>query len=230
MTILTEFKQVLVFAAHPDDEVIGCGGTLRKLADLGAVITVVIATSGDTGVSPAFLHLENIPETRQLESKKTKELLGIDRMIFLGHQTQQLANDQLTFHQCIRLVRQLRPDLVLTHHPNDKHRDHRVLADLTREAVWKAWENVMPDLGERHRVTETWLYEITDTFATPDIVIDIGASLKTKLAAMAVHVSQQEVMAGIAHYLKGLAQVRGFMLECEYGEAFQTCNILPRMG
>jgi LmbE family N-acetylglucosaminyl deacetylase len=230
MNTISSFHHVLVFAAHPDDEVIGYGGTLRKLANMGAQITAVIATSGDTGISPSFKHVEDLPEMRCSESKQMKKLLGIRKIVFLGYKIQQLANDQITFHQCIRIIRQVRPDLVLTHSPDDKHRDHQTLAVLTREAVWKAWENVMPDLGLPHRVAETWIYEITDIFDRADIVVDISETLEIKLEALAAHVSQQELLAGINDYLRGLAQVRGFALGCRYGEAFRFYNILPRMA
>lgn len=225
----TMFKKVLVFAAHPDDEVIGCGGLLRKLADQGAEITVAIVTGGGTGVSPSFTHLEDITVDRKSESEITSEILGISELLFLGHRTQEVTNDVATFHQFIALIRKTQPDLVLTHATHDKHRDHRAIADISREAVWKAWENVLTEeLGARHRVKETWHYEVTDPFQSVDILIDISDVMDKKLEAMRVHDTQKEVIPGIEGLIEGLGKTRAFILETKYAEGYQVCDILPR--
>jgi len=226
--MILSFKKVLVFAAHPDDEIIGCAGTLKKLADLGTNVSVVIATGGGTGISEGFADIKNLPDTRKNESLQTKELLGISSMFFLNHETQKLINNQQTFHQCIRLIRQEKPDLVMIHKNTDKHRDHRVLSEICREAVWKSWENIMPDLGKRHRVEETWYYEVIDAMSEPDVVVNIDAYLQTKLECIALHISQKEILEGIQNYIKGLAMVRGYSIGCDFAEAYKICNILPR--
>lgn len=225
---LGEFRRVLVFAAHPDDEVIGCGGTIRRLAELGAAVTVVIATSGDTGRSPGFGGLKDLPRVRRSESTDSQKLLGIGDVIFLDHPTQALMNDRATFQQWVELIRRSEPDLILSHSPWDKHRDHRMVSSLTKEAVWKAWERVMPELGPSHRVTETWMYEITDPIARPDVVVDISSSLDAKLKALAQHVTQGEILGDIDPFLRGLASIRGYAIGTRFGEAFLACVVLPR--
>lgn len=226
---LDRFRRVVVFAAHPDDEVIGCGGTIRRLATGGAAVTVVIATTGDTGRSPRFATMPDLPGARRAESTRSRELLGVDEVMFLDHETQDLRNDRATFQQWIRIIRALRPDLVLCHGPDDKHRDHRTVNALTREAIWKAWENVMPDLGPRHRAAEAWMYEITDTFATPEIIVDISQTLEAKLAALDEHGTQTEVLGNIRGLVLGLATVRGYAIGTTFGEAFQSVSVLPRV-
>ena len=228
--MLSTFKKVLVFSAHPDDEIIGCGGSLKLLANWGAEINVVIATAGDSGISPCYFNKNNISDIRWNESQKTKEIIGIKELLSLGYKTQELTNNKKIFHQCITIIRKLKPDLVMIHSAKDKHRDHKTLANISMEAVWKAWENIMPDLGKRHKVRETWIYEIVDPLDRPDIVINIDQTIDTKLECLSYHVSQQEILEGIQHYLKGLAMVRGFSIGCLFGEAFKFCNIFPRMG
>ena len=228
--MLSTFKKVLVFAAHPDDEIIGCAGTIKKLSDLGAEISVVIATGGDTGISEGFVDIEDLPDMRKNESLKTKEILGISRLFFLNHKTQQLKNDQQTFHQFIRMIRQEKPDLVMFHYNRDKHRDHKILSEICKEAIWKSWENIMPDLGTRHRVKEAWYYEVIDPISEPDIVVNIDKYLQVKIDSLALHVSQKEILEGIQNYIKGLSMVRAYSIGCEFAEAFKICNILPRTG
>jgi LmbE family N-acetylglucosaminyl deacetylase len=223
------FKNVLVFAAHPDDEIIGCGGLLCKLANQGSNISVAIVTGGSTGVSPSFTHLKDIASARKKESEISKSILGISQLTLLGHRTQEVTNDVETFHQFIKLIRQTKPDLVLTHSTHDKHRDHRVISDISREAVWKAWENIMTEeLGPRHRVKETWHYEVLDPFQDVDILIDISDVMDKKLEAIRAHHTQIEVIPGIEGLIEGLGKARAFILETRYAEGYQVCNILPR--
>jgi len=134
-------------------------------------------------------------------------------------------------HDVIKVIRKIKPDLVLTHSHDDKHRDHKCLSLVTCEGVWKAWENILPSLGERHRVREIWAFEVVDPFSYPDIIVDITNYLQYKIDAMEVHNSQHDVLGGsneICNYITGLAMVRGYLNGCKYGEAFKICNILPR--
>lgn len=225
---LADFRRVLVLAAHPDDEVIGCGGTIRRLADAGATITVAIATTGDTGRSEGLRDLPQLSERRRTESTDSKALLGITEIVFLDHPTQGLMNDRATFQQYVALIRRTTPDLVLSHADHDKHRDHRSVSALAQEAVWKAWENVMPDLGARHRVREHWLYEVTDLFARPDAVVDVTATFETKLRALTEHRTQEEVLGDIASFLRGLASIRGYAIGVRYGEGYRASSLIPR--
>lgn len=226
---MRSFSKVLVFAAHPDDEVIGCGGFIRKLVNAGAQVSVVVVTGGQTGVSPAFQHIGDIAQARQQESEATQRILGFQKLLFLPYKTQEVKNDQGTFHSFIRLIRQEKPDLILTHAEHDKHRDHQAVSIITKEAVWKAWENVMPNLGERHRAAETWYYEVTDPFQKVDILVDISNEMDAKLEAIRAHHTQQEVIPGIEGLIEGLGKTRAFLLETQYAEGYQVCSILPRL-
>ncbi|UYN88661.1 MAG: PIG-L family deacetylase [Anaerolineales bacterium] len=226
---MKSFSKVLVFAAHPDDEVIGCGGFIRKLVNAGAQVTVVVVTGGQTGISPAFQHIDDIATERKLESEATQSILGFQKLFFLPYKTQEVKNDRETFHSFIKLIREEKPDLVLTHAEHDKHRDHQAVSIISKEAVWKAWENVMPQLGERHRVGETWYYEVTDPFQQVDVLVDISSEMDAKLKAIRAHHTQQEVIPRIEGLIEGLGKTRAFILETLYAEGYQVCSILPRV-
>jgi LmbE family N-acetylglucosaminyl deacetylase len=77
---------VLVLHAHPDDEAIFTGITLRRLADAGARTVLVMATAGELGGSRVPLQPgETIPERRIAELERAAELLGVSRLVLLGH-------------------------------------------------------------------------------------------------------------------------------------------------
>ena len=76
---------VLVLHAHPDDEAIFTGITLRRLADAGARTILVVATAGELGGSRVPLRPgETIPERRLAELERASELLGVSRLVLLG--------------------------------------------------------------------------------------------------------------------------------------------------
>jgi LmbE family N-acetylglucosaminyl deacetylase len=77
---------VLALHAHPDDEAIFTGITLRRLAEAGARTVLVVATAGDLGTSRVPLRPgETVPERRIAELERSAELLGVSRLVLLGH-------------------------------------------------------------------------------------------------------------------------------------------------
>jgi N,N'-diacetylchitobiose non-reducing end deacetylase len=206
------------------------GGALKKFSSYGAHITVVIATDGKTGVSKKYSKVKQIKSIRAGESHDSAKILGINELILWPNKTQDLKNTKKLLHQVMRVIRSVKPDLVLIHSPNDKHRDHRCLSNVTKEGIWKSCEDVLPKLGDKHRVKEVWYYEVIDPFSYPDIIVDITDFLPYKLKAMKAHNSQFDVLGAdsMFDFIKGTAMVRGYLNDCKYGEAFNVCNILPR--
>ncbi len=226
--MLDSWKRVLVFGAHVDDEVIGPGGTLACLSDLGAQITVVTFTGGDSDTGYSRPEWKGkVGEMRREEARGIDRLLGIGRRVFLGHPTQDVRNDVHTYQACVRLIREARPDVILTHWMEDKHRDHRAVATLTDEARWKASENLMHDLGQPWYTPELFFYEILELFPHPTLLVDISGGLERKLAAMAAATTQLEVLPGIQNYIRGLGMARGYARGSPYAEAFFQSNLLP---
>jgi N-acetylglucosamine malate deacetylase 1 len=228
--MLETWKRVLVFGAHVDDEVIGPGGTLACLSDLGVQITVVTFTGGDadTGYSrPEWKG--KVGEMRREEARAIDKVLGIERRVFLGYPTQDVRNDVQTYQACVRLIREVRPDVIFAHWIEDKHRDHRAVAALADEARWKASENLMHDLGQPWYTPELFFFEILELFPHPSLLVDISAGLERKLAAMAAATTQLEVLPGIQNYIRGLGMARGYGRGSQYAEAYLQSSLLPTL-
>ncbi len=105
--------KIAVFAAHPDDETLGCGGTIARLAKEGHEIHVCIAT---------IRHLEK-------ECRQVCELLGVKKLWFTAYPDQQFE----TVYRSIQLtietwIMNIQPDVVYTHHPGDLNLDHQIIA------------------------------------------------------------------------------------------------------
>ena len=220
-------NSVLVFAAHQDDETIGPGGTLRKWANAGCHITVVHMTDGATGVDQTRVYEKEIRGTRASEADRAIGILGCQDRRCLWIPCQQVANNIETFHSVIEIIRKVGPDLILTHANNDKHRDHKTTSEIIVEAAWKAQEDIHPNLGNTHLVTDVWAFEITDLLPRVDFVVDISETFSVKENAFSVYESQQNVVSGMASHIDGLSRVRGYSVGVERGEAFMRFGKLP---
>ncbi|MFB0545644.1 MAG: PIG-L deacetylase family protein [Anaerolineae bacterium] len=220
------WQRVLVFGAHSDDEIIGPGGTIARLAAQGAQVAVVTFTRGETGYARDELK-GRMAELRAQESAACDRMLGITERINLGKPTQGIPDDRETYQECVRLIRRYRPEVIFTHYYEDKHRDHRVVSALTDEARWKASENVLSDLGPPWYTPALYYYEITELFTHPSLVVDITDTFERKLEAMRTQVSQLDVVPGILRYLEGIGRARGYLCETSYAEAFLASNLLP---
>jgi N-acetylglucosamine malate deacetylase 1 len=212
---------LLVIAPHPDDEVLGCGGTIRRVVRDGGHVTVAIVTKG-TPLFPAA-------QVRRVRGEATKaaQLLGVADLQFLDLPVttlHRIPEHQLNAAFC-GLIDRTRPETVLLPFPGDRHEDHRQTFDASMVAL-------RPD-GRRHRVDRVLCYEtVSETHWSaagieagfnPHCFVDISATLVDKLAAMRVYASQLEegIPARSLKAIEALARFRGSIVGLEAAEAFQ---------
>lgn len=165
---MNKWKRVLVFCAHPDDEIIGCGGTLARLSQQGSTITVVMFTRGETGYTQAS-QKKDFLQVKEEEISRYDHILGINKRIILDKPCQGVTDDKETYQQCLKIIREEKPDVVFTHNPTDRHRDHRALSQVTTEACWKASEPVLADYGKPWYVSQVFFFEIFELFPQPSL-------------------------------------------------------------
>ena len=129
-------KRVLAFAAHPDDDLIGCGGSLTKHVKLGNHVSVCYVTSGEAG---SLEHSkEELAKIREGEAKKAAEIIGLADIVFLRNRDGYLEYTETTLTQLVKLIRKKRPHIVYVHHHLDAHEDHKVTSRLVNEAIGRA--------------------------------------------------------------------------------------------
>lgn len=221
------WTNALVFCAHADDEIMGCGGTIARLKAQRSRVTVVVATTGETSyTTPAAK--TTIAAARHREMDACDRALGIDRRIKLGRPTQGVANDRDTYQLCTRIIREVRPDVIFTHAYGDKHRDHRAIAEMVDEARWKASEPVLADMGKPWYTPELYFFEIWELFSNPTIAVDITPYFAAKMRAMRTQTSQMSVLGPVMDYLEGHGKARGYLAGGTYGEVFLLSNRLPK--
>ena len=135
-------------------------------------------------------------EMRRQEAEACNRILGITRRIMLGREDQGVVNDRATIQECIRLIRQHRPQALFSHGPLDKNRDHVAVASLVEEAVWQSSENVLATAGKPWAVSHIYWYKGFGTMG-PKVVIDIRNYLQKKTDAWASQTTQVEMLPGI---------------------------------
>jgi len=176
-------RKIVVIAAHPDDELLGCGGTLALQARAGDHITAVIACEGES-----LRYGENgVGQSSQI--RRAAQVLGLKDVRLLGFPDQRL--DTVTLTEIITplecVIRELRPNVVYCQHGGDINRDHQLLFQATLVAT-RPTESYIEAVYAFDTASSTeWGYP--QTFA-PDTWVDISATLEIKLQAMACYESE----------------------------------------
>ena len=129
----TKQIHVLVIGAHPDDCDIKAGGIAALYTQKGHVVKFVSVTNGDAG------HHEMgggpLTQRRNAEAQAAAEIIGIEYELLDIHDGELMPTLENRF-QIIRTIRDFRPDLIMTHRPNDYHPDHRYTSMLVQDAAY----------------------------------------------------------------------------------------------
>jgi LmbE family N-acetylglucosaminyl deacetylase len=181
------FERILVFAAHPDDE-ISMPGTIRKLADAGVEVHVCVSADGCEGY-PFPEWEQTIVAMRRAEQVEVDKVLGVTKRHQIDSPDMAVVNDKATLMKFIRVIREVRPDAVFTHGPSDFHRDHTATSALSLEAVWHAGEPVARALGAPWTTPQVYLYKGAGG-QRPHITIDCTGYAHIRPLALATQVSQ----------------------------------------
>jgi LmbE family N-acetylglucosaminyl deacetylase len=201
------YERGLVVTAHPDDAEFLAGGTIAKLCDLGIEMTLCVATSGDKGTRDASLRRQELAAMREQEQRAAAKVLGLKRVIFWGMPDGFLEETHELRGEVVRLVRELRPDIIITwdgFRPGFNHSDHRVIGRVVRDALYPAAHDphYYAELADEglgpHRTAELLLAGTQE----PDCYVDIGPYLERKAEAVACHTSQVDGRSK-AEILKG---------------------------
>jgi LmbE family N-acetylglucosaminyl deacetylase len=212
---------VLVICAHPDDETLGCGGTMLKHARSGDSVAWVVVTQAHEPQWSA----ETI-RTKAVEVQRVAAAYGA-RIVRLGFKSSRL--DTTPRSELITAISgaidEIRPEVVYVVHPGDVHGDHADVFDATL-AVLKAFR--MGSLGVR-RVLAFETLSSTDAAApvagrafVPTVFSDISSELERKLEIMAIYASefQADPLPRGPAAIRALARLRGATVGVEYAEAF----------
>jgi N-acetylglucosamine malate deacetylase 1 len=206
-------KRVLVISPHPDDESIGCGGTLRQHVVDGDAVHAVFLTSGERGG-----HGRPPQETahlREQEARAAANILGLSAVEFWRAPDGGVSDTPRLVTRLAEQLATFEPDDLYVPHVREMHADHRAAALMVRRAV-----SLLPAAAPRPVV---WMYEVWTPLQHFDRVADISPHVKVKLAAVRAHASQCRIMRFDDACL-ALARYRGEMHSWpggDYAEVFR---------
>lgn len=223
--------KVLVIAPHPDDEVLGAGATIARLACEGYEISVVIVTRGD----PSMFDPSIIEQGRQ-EALKAHQILGVQKTIFLEGFPAALLDTipHSRLNEALqKIICDIKPQVLFVPFGGDLHLDHRLVFESSLVAARPS---------NAHRVQAIYAYEtlsetnwnaapLTPGF-WPNVYFDVSAFLELKIQAMSVFQTQLKPFPHerSIEAISALARLRGATVGFEAAEAFMLIRALYPFG
>jgi LmbE family N-acetylglucosaminyl deacetylase len=222
----------LAIGAHPDDVELQAGGTLAAWARDGVRVELACLTAGEKGAHDALANPVEVGRIRRREAMAAAGALGARGVHFLGATDGELEPTLELRVAVARLVRQVRPDVVVGHDPWRRwllHADHRAAGLLTVDGVIAARDPLYaPELATEglpaHRPHSILLFG-TDA---PDEVVDISATIDAKLAALRAHASQISDHADLERRVRAWNAAIGAEFGLPLAEAFHLLDTRGR--
>lgn len=224
-------------AAHPDDIDYGMSGTIAKWVAAGSEVYYLILTNGNKGSSDPAAVPSELTELRRNEQRAAAHILGVKDVFFCDYEDGLLELSNDLRREIVRVIRRLKPDLVLTMDPSMlyatdlgfiNHPDHRAAGQATLDAVFPLARDHLsfPEIATKeglmpHKVQTMMLLN----FNQQNSYIDITGYLDKKIAALAAHASQMPDMDKVAARVTDIAVNAGTTAGVTHAEAFLRINI-----
>ncbi len=225
---------ILVIAAHPDDEVLGCGGTIARLAQEGHNVNIAILGEGITSRYQQREQAdEGLVEALHARSRQVAELLGA-RDPFL-YDLPDNRFDTVPLLDVIKiiegLVERLQPQVIYTHHGGDLNVDHVLVHRATLTAVRPIAGCPAREIYAFEVPSSTeWAFGQFQPAFRPNVFVDISATLETKVQAMALYESEARPFPHPRSpgALRALARRWGGAVGVKAAEAFELIRSVLR--
>lgn len=194
-------QHILVVLAHPDDPEFFCGGTLARWCSAGHHVSYCLLTCGDKGTKDRSIDSKELCRIRQAEQRKAAAVIGVKEIRFLEYQDGYLVPDLGLRRDITRVIRQEKPDIVVTCDPTTlfynnqsiNHPDHRAAGQATIDSIFPAARDHLYFIDllneehlEPHFVREVWICGTLES----NTVIDVSQYWETKILSLYEHASQ----------------------------------------
>lgn len=218
-------RSIAVIAAHPDDEVLGFGGTMRRHADAGDRVAVLILASGLAARGEDAANATAMAALRE-HAHAANTLLGVARLDFADFPDNRM--DSLPLLDVVKRIEAFleeeKPSAVYTHHAGDLNVDHRIAAQAVMTACRPLPGSTIMSIlaGEVNSATE-WAGPLALPFV-PTEFVDIGGTLTAKLEALACYAGELREWPHprSLRSVESLARLRGSQAGFDAAEAFAT--------
>ena len=223
--------RVLAIGCHPDDIEIACSGTLAKCVQRGDEVYVCFLCSGNLG--HVVIPPDELKVIRYNEAKKAAALAGAKEVIYGGFDDLDIyADNKESRDKVVKVIREVDPDFIITHDPNDYMPDHNAVSKLVFDASFTATlPNYEPKTDHPARLVPIFYM---DTLAGVDFVptefVDITDQIDLKIKMLECHESQLVWMKehdhiDFADMVRTCSKYRGYQCGATYAEGFKKCNV-----
>lgn len=231
---------ILAIGAHGDDLELFCAGTLARYAERGDKVFMCVVTDGRGRPKGDE---QQIIAIRKAESAASAAVIGAEA-ISMGIPDGGVWFDEATRHKFIEVIRECKPDLIITHPADDYHPDHKTTSRLVMDAAQIARTANYPSKFAPHRaiVPVAFMEAELGIGFLPEEYVDISSVWEKKLAMLDCHRSQMMpagydpdfVMPAPAdnlfhHYAEALGRFRGLAVTTRYAEGFRFWQAANRM-
>ena len=211
---------ILIIAPHPDDEVLGCGGTIAKHASGGDEVYLCVVTKA----YPPEWSEDEIKERRE-EVLKANKILGVKKTYFLDSPTVKLDTiPQKELNEAItQVISEVQPEIVYIPHRGDVNKDHQLVFEAAMVAVRPRPTLAVRKVLSYEVLSETeWAAPFVENAFIPNVYMDISETLETKLKAMSEYQSELKEFPHprSLEAITALAKMRGVAVGVEAAEAF----------
>ena len=222
--MIKNFKKIVVIAPHPDDETLGVGGTIYRLAKLGAQISILLVS----GHLPPLYPEKSFIKTYE-EALKAFKILKVKDYKFLKIPATFINKEDISslYKKINDFITTRKPDLVFLPFP-DRHIDHRIIFDggvVACRPIKKSFPKAVllyETLSETH-----WNVPGVEASFNPDFFVDISDELKVKINALSCYDSQiKDNPSRSLQACESLAKFRGSQNGCDYAEGFKVVRIV----
>lgn len=227
---------ILAIGCHPDDLEIGCSGTLSKYVKQGNTVVMCHVANGNMG--HAVIMPEELRIIRTKEAEEAGRLIGASEVINLDISDLEVDSNNIgTVKKIVDLIRYVKPDLIITHSPEDYMKDHLEVSRLVFDA---SFSSSVP-----HMFTEHPAYACIcplfymDTLAgvnfLPTEYVDITDTIEIKINAVDCHQSQVKWMRDhdkidFLDFVRTVSKFRGLQCGSAFAEGFRSCTVWPRIS
>ena len=222
--------KIVAFIAHPDYTELFFGGTVIKHAERGDEVYIVSISPGEMG--HPTIPPEELAKIRTKELEEAAKIEGVKEVRVLSFKDTEIFNTPELRMKIAEIIRELKPDIVITHWPNDCASDLKNTGQAVIDACLLAYLGAFKTKHPPHMVGKIYTFEVPSTSIDfePDIFIDITSVIDKKIEASKCHRSMIELfgMGSIEAWtsgVRGRSRYWGLKSRVMYAEAFKEVNV-----
>lgn len=218
-------RRILIVAAHPDDEVLGCGATTAKHVRGGDTVWTLILGEGITSRQELTSSKKQRP-LKELKdnAQKSNAILGVEKLVmrsFPDNAFDSVPRIKIV-HAIENIIKQLRPNLIYTHSSTDLNVDHQITSESVKTACRPLPGATTTEILSFEVPSSTeWRFDVSHSFHA-NVFVNVSKFIELKIQALKVYRGEIRHFPHprSAEYLRALAAVRGGQVGLEAAEAF----------